>query len=114
MYGIQQRRHYYTGTLNVIEGWHWIGLYHDQPDEYRSIAAARERIREMETSTHETAHGEYARPDYRVRNIKSRRTGWIQVRVTIAESDDISTLAAESGKTVSEYVRDRALRKPVK
>jgi len=70
MYGIQQRRYYYTGTLNVIRGWHWVGLYHDQPDEYPSIAAARARIRECDKAAYETAHGETGRPEYRVRVIK--------------------------------------------
>lgn len=111
MYGIQQRRHYYAGTLNVITGWHLVGLYHDQPDEYPTIAAARARIREMDAATYETAHGEYSRPDYRVRRIQGRRTEWVQVRVSRDESEQIAEMAATAGKTVSEYVRDMALRR---
>lgn len=40
-----------------------------------------------------------------------RRDKWLQVRVTPDESDRISAEAATAGKSVSEYVRDRALRK---
>jgi len=43
-----------------------------------------------------------------------RRDKWLQVRVTGAESDDITAAANAAGKTVSEYVRDRALAKPTK
>lgn len=68
-YGIQQRRSWYAGTISAIHGWHWVGLY-DCPDEYPSIAAARSRIREMDGSIYETAHGEAGRPEYRVRALK--------------------------------------------
>lgn len=42
---------------------------------------------------------------------KVSRSGWIQVRVSPDESERIAAEATTAGKTVSEYVRDRALRK---
>lgn len=68
-YGIQQRRSYYNGTINVIRGWHWVGEYHDCPDVYPTIKAARARIREYDNTIYETAHGETGRPEYRVRAV---------------------------------------------
>lgn len=41
--------------------------------------------------------------------VTERRDKYIQVRVTGAEADDIAANADAAGKTVSEYVRDRAL-----
>ncbi len=40
-----------------------------------------------------------------------RREKWIQVRVSADEADNIAACAVSAGKSVSEYVRDRALRR---
>ncbi len=60
------------------------------------LALVPEHLREVDGST----------PD--------RRDKWLQVRLTGAEADDIAAAADKTGQTVSEYVRDRALRKPTK
>ena len=41
--------------------------------------------------------------------VSDRRDKWIQVRVSGAEADDIAAAAESAGKTISEYVRYRAL-----
>jgi hypothetical protein len=49
-YSIQRRRHYYEGTIGAQRGWQWVSERGDDqhPDEYPTIEAARERIREYD------------------------------------------------------------------
>jgi len=71
-YSIQRRRHYYEGTIGAQRGWQWVSERGDDqhPDEYPTIEAARELIREYDAAPYETSHGESGRPEYRVRRIQ--------------------------------------------
>lgn len=75
MYGIRTKRHYLTGTYNVdhLVRWHWLGCIDDDaPLTFATRAEALAHVELLQGGRYDLAHGEYGRPDYRVRKISEK------------------------------------------
>ena len=69
-YGIWKVNHFYRGTINSPrDGWVKDGA--DRPLFFESADEAIDKAHEMSgTGTYYLDHGEYARPEYRVRRLE--------------------------------------------